>query len=497
MTTEINALPKSSTLRLSSPYRAIGRLTNLTVYGDAPEGPAEADLLGDVFFNSLLDEPKPLDEVPAERQLNRQLLDWMQDSHGWRQSKESTSGNIAASAAAAPFMWAHLMNDETIKEALKKQEEAEQQAQEARSLNNQADVMQMAADGAAADGDGQSASQFQSQADTLRQQAAQAQANAQALAQAATDQLQAERSKPLKDAAMATAARDAAAKAKEVAESMAGWGMGPGSSVKNDPAAALEFLKANRGKLAKIAKMAGRMRGFSMTGKREKVPVGVVPSKVGFTRDFTKIFATDLAYLNPNAPAVLRAPRVDSFVNQGLMGYIPSGEKEKRGPFVAGVDVSPSMRVRGREIVAKGVALGIAQTAQADGRDYILFCFASDEKEIRVVTNRDDWRQHLEWAGTSTNGGTDFDMAIAKGMELLGNIQNADFLFISDGEAKIKPATATAWSKFKEETGARMFYVPVAAGYPDIEVLSDRVYHITDLEEETGQELARELGRWI
>lgn len=497
MTTKVNALSQVPTVQLNSPNRAIGRLTNVTVYGDEPAGPAQSDLVGDVLFSMFLDDPKPVGEVPAERQLNRQLLDWMQSSHGWEQSRNSTAGNLPAAATAAPLMWAHLQSDEAIQEALKKQEEADAAAKDARSFQSQANAMQMAADIAGQTGDAQAQAERQAMANDLQTQANEAKANAQSLAQAAMDQVAKERAKPLKDAAMATAARDASEAARDVADAMAGWGMGPGSHVKSDPAAALEFLKLNQAKLNQIAKMAGRMRGFAMSGKREKVPMGITPTKVGYTRDFTKIFASELAYLNPEAPAVLRAPKVDSYVNQGLMGYVTEGDKEERGPFVAGVDVSPSMRVRGREIVAKGVALGIAQTAQADGRDYILFCFASGPTKIEVVTNRDDWKQHLTWAGTATSGGTDFDMAITKGMELLGNVDNADFLFISDGEGMVSPDTAKAWNTFKEETGARMFYVPVAAGYPDIEIIADRVYHLTDLEEETGAELAQELGRQI
>ena len=74
----------------------------------------------------------------------------------------------------------------------------------------------------------------------------------------------------------------------------------------------------------------------------------------------------------------------------------------------------------------------------------------------------------------------------------------SDLLFISDGEAGVNQTTVSKWSDFTQDTGSRLFYVPVGlGGYIDIENLADRVINIAEMDEQTGANLAANLGRWI
>jgi uncharacterized protein with von Willebrand factor type A (vWA) domain len=492
--TIIKALPTISTLKLSSPQRAIGRLAELALNG-RPDGPAQEDLAGDAFYEMYLSDPQTAVEVAPERATNRALLNWMKSTHGWEAGRASTTANMPAAMTAASLMWNHLTNDETIKEALDKQEEASRAAQEARAKQTAADALQHAADATNDDA-------LKTAANRMRAEAQAAQATAAAGAQAAQAMIEKAQASPYKNAAMAAAARKVAQEAKETAEAAAGWGMGPGSAVHSDPAAAIEFLRANSGNIRRIARLAGRMRGFAMQARRERSRRGHVPASAGMTQDLTRAFPTELALLRPDAPPILRAEKMAQFVEAGLLGYLPTADAEKRGTFVGAVDVSPSMH-GSREIVAKAIALGVAQVAKQDGRPYILFAFASDADTITWVTSDDNWQSHLNWASASQRGGTDFDMALDETMkrvkELGKKAKGTDALFISDGEAGVSGPTAAAWNAFRQETGARLFYVPVNryGGLIDIEVLADRVVKIGELDETTGAGLAGELGRWV
>lgn len=494
----INALPDKSTLSLTPRQRGLGRLARIQLPRE-PGGVAEKDLAGDLFHSMFQVEPVDRPDVPEERQVNRALMDWMKETHGWEESRASTAGNLAASMMASSLMWAHLTNDETMAEALKKQEEAEAAANEARAQQAAANAMMQAAAQMEQAGDAGGAGKLRAQAQQAQAHAAAAQQNAADAAAQAAAMMGEAREKPLKNAKMAAAAKATAQQAKEVAEAAAGWGMGSGSLVNTDPKAALEFLKHNTGKIARIARLAGRMRGFALQARKERAPRGIIPTRVGLTQDMHHVFTSELAMLRPDAPPAMRAQKIAQFVDSGLLGYVPTGEAEKDGPFVAAVDVSPSMRwPDAREIVAKAVALGVAQAAKMDGREYILFAFGSDPRLITVVKSDMGWGEHLKWAQASQNGGTDFDLAIGKAIELLGDLCRADCLFISDGEAGVAGETVQMWRAFQEATGARMFYVPVGrGGYIDIEDLADQVYHLADLDEETGAGLAAQLGRWI
>lgn len=485
----IKALPEKSVLNLSSGDRAIGRLTNIELPQE-PTGAAATDLAADLFHSLFNYAPDAAANIPEDRTVNKALLDWMASAPSWETSRATTVANMPASLTATPLMWNHLMSDEALQEAMKKQEEADR-------LNNGADQAEREADNldvaAQATGDKKLAdmvSQFRKEAQALRQQAQAFQRQAVADVEKATG-------KPLKQARMAAAVRQSAEAAQETAAACAGWGFGPGSPVATDPAQALEFVKRNRGRIAKIAALAGRMKGFALQARRSRVPEGFVPTHVGMTQDITKLFPTELAMMLPSAPDVIRAEKTLQFLQGGLLGYTPDSPQDKRGPFVGAVDVSPSMH-GGRDEIAKAVALGIAQTAKTEGRDYILFAFSSDNKLMRqtVVTNRADWQKHLDWASNSQSGGTDFDMALTFAMELLGDLSKADCLFISDGEAGVKQVTAAAWRTFASEHGARLFYVPVGnGGYIDIERLADKVLPVTELDEATGASLAGALGK--
>lgn len=481
--TPVRVLPDVPTVKLSPSQRALGRLTQVNVTSE-PEGAAQRDLAGDLFYEYFLGQVETAAPIPPERAVNRQLIDWLKSTHGWQAGRASTTANLPASLTAAALAWAHLSNEETVKEALKQQEEAAAAARDAKTKKRAADALEAAGDPSAGD---------------ARQQAEMAQIQAEGLAAVAQAIITEAQGKPLQQVAMAAIARAAAEQAKEVALAAAGWGMGPGSHIQTDPAAALAFLKHNSGKVAQIAKLAGRLRGYALQSRREAAPAGIVPAGVGYTRDLSRVFPTELAMLRPDAPPALRARKAAEFASRGLLGYTTAADHQERGPFVAAVDVSPSMH-GAREIVAKAIALGVAQVAAMEQRPYLLFAFASDRRTITAVSSEEGWPEHLKWAGSSQSGGTDFDMALDETMIRLRQLKAAvaDALFVSDGEAGVLSQTRYNWNAFAQDSGARLFYVPVGRGYlRDIDEMADQVINVADLDEATGADLAAALGRWL
>lgn len=491
----VPALAEQPVLKMGIADRVMSRVARIEL-GNEPDGVAMADLAGDAFNALYQSDPQFRDDAPAARTVNKKLLTHMQGTNGWEQTRAYTAGNLPAAMTTAGFMWSAMTADENMKKALEEQEKAEEAQQKADDAGAQAQSFQEAAQ-ALWDSDRERAEELKREAGRLEKQARRLQAKADESAQKAGEAADKATGSMLTQARMMKAAQDGAKQAKETAQAAAGWGQRPGSPVQTDPAAAREFLKRNAGKIAQIARLAGRLRGVALQAKQTRLPVGLLPSRVGLTQDVTHLFTSELALLRPDAPALMRAEAVGRLVDSGLLGWQKSADADKRGPFVAAVDVSPSMR-GGREVVAKAVALGVAQTARLDGRPYILFSFASDPAQMLVVRHTDSWQQHIEWAEKVVRGGTDFNMAIGKAMELLGDIERADCLFISDGEAGVKAETATAWKSFQDRTGSRMFYVPVGrGGVEDIERLADRVVEAGELDESAGTDLAQQLGRWM
>ncbi len=483
MATEVRALPNIPVNALTVAERALGRLLRVQLQSE-PRGDAEVDLAGDAFFALYKASPELREDVPPERAVNRALLEWAQFTAGWEQSRAHTVANLPAALAAAGLLWSLLTTEDALQEALKKQEEAEEKVREAAALEAAAQGLQVA-------GMEDEAKNATSRAQRLRNEA-------RVLAEAAMKEISQAQDDAMTRAAVAHAVRQAAKEAADVAQVMGGWGLGPGSDVRVDPRAALEFVRRNAAKFRRIAALAGRMRGVVLQARRERVAHGPIPAEAGLTRDLLRTFPTELALLHPNAPGVLRAKAIARWAEGGLLGWRLRGDEEKRGPFVAAVDVSGSMSGE-REIVAKAVALGVAQVARAEGRKYILFTFGADDDPVYAVTSDQGWEEHLRWAEMSRGGGTSFNRALRETMKRLQemNARGADALFISDGEARVADEVARAWRAFREATGARLLYVPVARGYGSIEALADQVIPLAELDEKAGEGLARQVAVWL
>ncbi|HLF28192.1 MAG TPA: hypothetical protein VJG32_17825 [Anaerolineae bacterium] len=482
---EVSGLPQISTLRLSPAERALGRMTKLSVSRD-PDGPAQSDLAGDIFHSLYQADPRRADQTPPERGVNKTVLDWARSMQSWESTRANTVANLPVAATTAGLMWEMLSQEEALKEALKKQEEADEKAR-------QAAAAEAAAQGFEAAGMTDEADRAAAQAEALREEAGQIADQA----AAAIDDAQGD---AMTNAAVASAVRKAGQAGKRLAKEMAGWGFGPGSDVRTDPKAALEFARRNSAKVRQIALLAGRLRGIALQSRRERVTHGPITAEAGLTRDLMHVFPSELALLRPDVPPALRAQKVAQFAEGGLVGWRLRGNAEKRGPFVAAVDVSGSM-IGHREIIAKAIALGVAQAAKAEGRSYVLFTFGADNDPVSVVESAQGWQQHVEWAEHSRGGGTSFNRALDETMSRLARLgkhcKGADALFISDGEAVVAQDVAAKWRRFKQLTSTRLLYVPVARGYGSIEALADQVIPVAELDPKAGEGLARDVAGWM
>lgn len=498
----VKATPEISTLQLRPGQQALGSFVDidlpLGVEGEhwqtAAEHGALSDLAGDLFWHMYDRQPASKAEAPPERVVNDSLLQWAQEGPQWQQMRDSTVGNMAAAIGSSQLMWNLLATDDAFDEALRMQELAEQARQAAAQAQQAAQNFSAAGMAPEADAYADQAGQYNAQAAELLQQA-----------QEAIGKLEGD---VVARASLAAAAKKAGEEAQEIAAVMAGYGLGPGDATRTDGSQARKLLEDLSEKARLIAKIAGRVRGIALSVNREQVKYGPVVTRVGMTKDLQKAMPSELALLRPDVPDWLRAQQVAKWLESGLLGWTPAGDKDKQGPFVAAVDISPSMWGE-REILCKGVALGLAQAARAEGRDYILYTFASSAEAVKVATSKDSWRDHLAWAEYSARGGTDFDMAIGEALhwlDTLGTPDSADLMFLSDGEGHVGNAAAVAWKTYADEYGCRLLYVPIA---PEVHArerynLPQYCDAVIPVEADallgdtagTAGELARKVARW-
>lgn len=481
--TTVKLNPNQSTLDLRAGDRALGRILSIDV-GRAEPQSAEQDLLGDTFHS--LYNGRPLtDSAPAERAVNRSLIEWAGNTQGWQDAQRNCRSNLPVSMATSRLMWENLTTDEAVQEALKRQQEAEQAKQ-------QAEANRLAAE-AARQAHYPNAEQLVEMAQQAAQQAQEATQKAQQAAQQLTND-------PLTQAYLTKAVKDANQKAKEQAMIAGGWGHQARQQIRTDPKAAMDYMKRLTHKAARIAQLAGRFRDIGSQARLNRVTEGFTPSGVELGRDFLKILPEQMALLSPLAPDVVRQSTMIEYAQHGLLSWDLTGEGQQRGPFVGAVDVSGSMHGK-REEIAKGVMLGVAQVAQQENRPYRLFSFSSGRDATIHVNSEQGWAEHLDWAEQTIHGGTDFDLALLTTMELLKGMgeagKAADVVFGSDGEAMVSKPFADTWKAFCRDTGTRLLYVPVGNGFGSIEALADKVIRVDELDQVAGDGLSKALATWI
>lgn len=480
------AKPAQSVQALNSFDRALGGMVQMEL-GQRPADNTQRDLAGDIFHYLHKEQPELLDEVPAGRQVNKALLEWMGEGAGFADAADQCAGSIVASRAAAGIIWHNLVTDEALAAALERQQEADWQEKVARDNQALADAYDQA-------GMPAPPQDYAGQADKARQAAEAASAEAMAA-------LAAQVNNPLTRARMADKAGQAAEQAKEINDVMKGWGMGPGTATYEDPAEALAFYEQLTPHARRIADIAGRVRAAMAGSRRERVASGAVAVDMQYTQDLNLVLPEQTIRMANGWPVADQVVARMQYLASGLLGIMPGGDEDAAGDFVVGTDVSGSMK-GGRDAVAKGIALGMAQAARDSDsyREYQLFAFSSGSQAITTVRSTDSWRLHMEWAGASAGGGTDFDLAMEQAMDemmLMRRPDDADFTIISDGIGRVDNATADRWRGHADLYGWRMLFVPVASDRMGVNgtslaELADEVIGLAELDAEHGTDLARE-----
>lgn len=491
----VSGAAEVSTLKTSDyGLRAVANMIKIPLE-QQPEGQAHSDLASDLFLSLYTDEVSPKDGVVNGRELNQQLMKWVQENSDWDNTRQGTQFNLPSAMFTAGMVWLHCSTDDVIKEAIKKQEQASEKGNEADRYQSMSEALMGAHQES---GDNDLFNQAQELADMAMKSAKRSdQLMDHALKKFSHDA----QDNGFKQAGINSAITQANEQAKEFAKLAAGWGHGPGSDIYQDPTAVIRFVEENQGKLAQLAKLAGRLKGFVLQGRKERAPMGHTPTAVDITRNIPRLLPTELMKLSPQQPSIIRFEAVAQLSSNGLLGYTPDSDKDEDGAVVCATDVSPSMR-GARELVAKALSLAVGLVKKQNGKPYFLFNFASDPNYMKNVSDKDDLAKHFEWAKHASSGGTDFNMALREAMRLLRTLpdegRNADLLFHSDGEGKVSTAVVQEWRTFQEETGARLFYVPVGKSYyQDMERIADKVIHLSELTETTGVDLAKAVGQWL
>lgn len=162
--------------------------------------------------------------------------------------------------------------------------------------------------------------------------------------------------------------------------------------------------------------------------------------------------------------------------------------KKRKGPVVALVDTSASMR-GSPELLAKAVLLAVAGRMLKENRDVKVILFSSKWQTVEIeLTNKKRMGQEfLDFLKFTFGGGTDFNTALRAGLKAMKNekaFEGADLLFLTDGFSELSEVPLIReWNEIKAERKARIFSLIIGnydAG--GLEQISDHTYLIRNAE---------------
>ncbi|MDD2339977.1 MAG: VWA domain-containing protein [Methanosarcina sp.] len=162
--------------------------------------------------------------------------------------------------------------------------------------------------------------------------------------------------------------------------------------------------------------------------------------------------------------------------------------KKRKGPVVALVDTSASMR-GSPELLAKAVLLAVTGRMLKENRDVKVILFSSKWQtvEIELTNKKRMGKEFLEFLKFTFGGGTDFNTALRAGLKAMKNekaFEGADLLFLTDGFSELSEVPLIReWNEIKAERRARIFSLIIGnydAG--GLEQVSDHTYLIRNAE---------------
>lgn len=245
---------------------------------------------------------------------------------------------------------------------------------------------------------------------------------------------------------------------------MRGWGLESAELSNQEIGGVIDAVDKIQGDLPFIIKLMGRLKGVATDKITNAVKERGVIVKDGYTRELVNIFPSELALMRKNANPLVRADKIAQYADRGLLGMVTGAAGEREGCFIAAMDDSGSMYTEGRfgsiskkdpAFNAMALTMGLAMAAKENKQKFTIFKYSS-ESNILYLNSEDDYKKLCNFMGSRFGGGTDFTFAFNKIMAAIDKYEikdrnNADVLFITDGECGIDPEVMEKFIKQYKE----------------------------------------------
>jgi uncharacterized protein with von Willebrand factor type A (vWA) domain len=298
--------------------------------------------------------------------------------------------------------------------------------------------------------------------------------------------------------ALTQAAKAGKEAAKDVADVLAGWGVGAGDlrTVPIEERMQLvERLKEAR--LRKLSDLVGRMRNLASAKYKAKTIHGkdeIHSITVG--RDLAHVLPGELASL---ADPARQLDFYRRFSEGKLLQYELKGkERVGRGDLVVCIDTSGSMNQPERLDMAVAIGVGLLETALKQHRAaHVLFFDTTIQQEFTFKRKDSDYAQKLLRLASvqAVGGGTNFERPLRRAITLIeSEFKAADIVFITDGECRVSDAFMPTFKAARERLDFRTWGVLVGYSAYDRLPWATRVWEAKQLTDEVAADLFEEVA---
>lgn len=281
----------------------------------------------------------------------------------------------------------------------------------------------------------------------------------------------------------------AVAEVEEVEQVITSWGLNQGEFTRLPYEKKLELLHVLRSqkKFKDMSNLVGRMRRLASVSRKGKLEHRVELHSITQGADINHVLPQELLALRR---PLLKLDFYRRMMEKQLFQYdLNQREYIGKGPIIALIDTSSSM-VGNREYWSKAVALGLAEIAEKERRDFSYALFASS----RGALITDDFQigqrspdKVIKLASEFIGGGTNFEQPLQWAMDKLreSTFSKADIVMITDGECAVGNEFLKELQKVKAQKQCRIYSILIGSNPKELGRWSDAVWSITDLLDET------------
>ena len=175
-------------------------------------------------------------------------------------------------------------------------------------------------------------------------------------------------------------------------------------------------------------------------------------------------------------------------------------DNSSKGPFIICLDCSSSMS-GDKEIWSKGVALTVAEIARKQKRKCDILAFTSGDYEVKHFDLKKGGlksiqsEEFISIAEYFPGGGTSFEKPLTKALDLLKSYKenNADIIFITDGESYIGPSWLETYNEDKKKYEFKVYSILIDLqgneSQHTLQLFSDKITNINKLTADNSKKI--------